>query len=54
LKNNLTLGHEDGSQVLPAYYSENYVSLLQGEEWEITISIAEKERKGRMRLELGR
>jgi hypothetical protein len=44
----------DGSQGLPLYYTDNYVSLLQGEEWEIAISIAEKQRKGRMRLELGR
>ena len=41
LENKLTLLHADGSQVLPAYYSDNYVSLLPGEERAITISLAE-------------
>jgi hypothetical protein len=38
--------------VLPAYYSDNYVSFLPGEERAITISIAEDQRKGGLRLEL--
>jgi hypothetical protein len=33
----LTLRHPDGSRILPAYYSDNYVSLLPGEERTITI-----------------
>jgi hypothetical protein len=51
-ENKLTLLHADGSQVLPTYYSDNYVSLLPGEEWAITISIAEGQRKGGLQLEL--
>jgi Ig-like domain-containing protein len=39
------------SQVLPAYYSHNYVSLLPGEERAITISIAEDQHKSGLRLE---
>jgi hypothetical protein len=31
LANKLTLLHPDGSRILPAYYSDNYVSLLPGE-----------------------
>jgi beta-galactosidase/beta-glucuronidase len=52
LQNKLTLVHADGSQVLPAYYSDNYVSLLPGEERAVTISIPEGGREGGLRLEL--
>jgi hypothetical protein len=52
LQNKLTLVHADGSQVLPAYYSDNYVSLLPGEERMVTISISESAREGGLRLEL--
>ena len=52
LENKVTLLHADGSQVLPAYYSDNYVSLLPGEERAITISIAEDQHKSGLRLEL--
>ncbi len=52
LQNKLTLVHADGSQVLPAYYSDNYVSLLPGEERIVTISIPEGAREGGLRLEL--
>ena len=52
LQNKLTLVHADGSQVLPAYYSDNYVSLLPGEERMVTISIPESAREGGLRLEL--
>jgi hypothetical protein len=52
LQNKLTLVHADGSQVLPAYYSDNYVSLLPGEERMVTISIPEAGRQGGLRLEL--
>ena len=38
LENKLTLVNgKDGSRILPAYYSDNYVSLLPGESREITI-----------------
>jgi hypothetical protein len=52
LENKLTLVRADGSQVLPAYYSDNYVSLLPGEERAITISLAEGQSKAGLRLEL--
>jgi hypothetical protein len=52
LENKLTLLRADGSQVLPAYYSDNYVSLLPGEERAITISLAELQGKAGLRLEL--
>ena len=37
LMSKLTLRHSDGTRVLPAYYSDNYISLLPGEKREITI-----------------
>lgn len=40
LMNKLTLEHEDGSRVLPAYASGNYISLLPGQSREITIESA--------------
>jgi hypothetical protein len=52
LENKLTLLHRDGSQVLPAYYSDNYVSLLPGEERAVTISLPRGEGKAGMQLEL--
>lgn len=33
----LTLRHTDGTRILPAYYSDNYLSLLPGEERTVTI-----------------
>lgn len=33
----LTLFHADGTRILPAYYSDNYLSLLPGEERTVTI-----------------
>jgi archaellum component FlaF (FlaF/FlaG flagellin family) len=52
LQNKLTLLHADGSQVLPAYYSDNYVSLLPGEERTVTISVPDNGRESGLRLEL--
>jgi hypothetical protein len=52
LQNKLTLMQADGTQVLPAYYSDNYVSLLPGEERMVTISIPETGRQSGLRLEL--
>jgi mannosylglycoprotein endo-beta-mannosidase len=37
---------ETGKRILPAYYSDNYVSLLPGEEWTITVEAASKELHG--------
>jgi hypothetical protein len=52
LENKLTLLRADGTEVLPAYYSDNYVSLLPGEERAVTISLPASERTGGMRMEL--
>lgn len=42
LENKLTLiNNKDGSRILPAYYSDNYVSLLPGETREIDIKYPE-------------
>jgi hypothetical protein len=38
LANKLTLRNADGSRVLPAYYSDNYISLLPGESRLVTVS----------------
>ena len=37
LANKLTLLDDKGIRILPAYYSDNYVSLLPGEQREIVI-----------------
>jgi archaellum component FlaF (FlaF/FlaG flagellin family) len=52
LENKLTLLHADGTEVLPAYYSDNYVSLLPGEQRMVTISLPASERTTGLRLEL--
>ena len=52
LENKLTLLRADGTEVLPAYYSDNYVSLLPGEERVITISVPAGGRTPGMRAEL--
>jgi hypothetical protein len=52
LENKLTLLRADGTEELPAYYSDNYVSLLPGEERVIAISLPHGERSEGMRLEL--
>ncbi len=47
LANKLTLlNAADGSRILPAYYSDNYVSLLPGESQEIEIEYPAKPGKG--------
>jgi beta-galactosidase/beta-glucuronidase len=38
LNNKLTLVNQAGERILPAYYSENYVSLLPGETRDVTIT----------------
>jgi hypothetical protein len=42
----------DGSEVLPAFYSDNYVSLLPGEERTITIDMPELDAKQPLRLNI--
>jgi len=42
----------DGSRILPAYYSDNYVSLLPGESAEITITAPENQVHGGVKLGL--
>jgi hypothetical protein len=47
LENKLTLVNAgDGSRILPAYFSDNYVSLLPGESREIEIEYPSSARKG--------
>jgi hypothetical protein len=50
LENKLTLLNPDGSRILPAYYSDNYVSLLPGEKREIDIEFASKAAAGRPQI----
>jgi hypothetical protein len=52
LANKVTLLNADGSQVLPAYLSDNYVSLLPGESKEIEIAHPVSAMRGRMRVTL--
>ncbi len=46
LEAKLTVMNADGSQVLPAYFSDNYVSLLPGETREVTIRYPSSKAKG--------
>ncbi len=46
LANKLTLVNADGSRILPAYYSDNYVSLLPGEMREVEIEYPAGAAKG--------
>lgn len=39
LENKLTLLNKNGQRILPAYYSDNYVSLLPGEAQTITVTV---------------
>ena len=50
LMDKLTLLNLDGSRILPAYYSDNYVSLLPGESREITVEYPTKPAKGPAQL----
>jgi hypothetical protein len=53
LENKLTLTNaSDGSRILPAYYSDNYVSLLPGESREIDITYPVKSANGAAQLGL--
>ncbi|MGC2163074.1 MAG: LamG-like jellyroll fold domain-containing protein [Silvibacterium sp.] len=42
----------DGSEVLPAFYSDNYISLLPGEERTVTIDIPEADAKQALKLKV--
>ncbi|HLH07103.1 MAG TPA: LamG-like jellyroll fold domain-containing protein [Terriglobales bacterium] len=46
LENKLTLLNSDGSRILPAYYGDNYVSLLPGESKDIDIEYPAAAAKG--------
>ena len=51
LMDKLTLFNvSDGSRILPAYYSDNYVSLLPGEKREIEIAYPAKAANGAAQL----
>jgi hypothetical protein len=39
-------GKKTGERILPAYYSDNYISLLPGEEKQITISFKDEDTRG--------
>ena len=41
-----------GARILPVYYSDNYVSLLPGEQRAITITCAEKDGRANMKVGL--
>ena len=50
LATKLTLLNADGSRILPAYYTDNYVSLLPGETREIEIEYPAKAATGAAQL----
>ena len=39
-------GRKTGESILPAYYSDNYISLLPGEDKEITITFKDEDTRG--------
>jgi hypothetical protein len=52
LSNKLTLVNADGTRILPAYYSDNYVSLLPGETREVEIEYPASAAKGAPEVKL--
>ena len=53
LSNKLTLVNAaDGTRILPAYYSDNYVSLLPGESREVEIEYPASSSKGEPQVKL--
>jgi hypothetical protein len=52
LANKLTLVNSDGSRILPAYYSDNYVSLLPGETKEVEVEYPASAAKGAPQVKL--
>jgi hypothetical protein len=47
-----TLYADDGSEVLPAFYSDNYISLLPGEERTVTIDTYRADRSRALRVKI--
>ena len=41
-----------GKRILPAYYSDNYVSLLPGEKRDLTVTCAAKDATAAMKISL--
>jgi hypothetical protein len=39
-------GKKTGERILPAFYSDNYIALMPGEEKEITISFKDEDTRG--------
>jgi len=52
LQNKLTLVNADGSRILPAYYSDNYVSLLPGESKTVEIEFPASAANGQPQVKL--
>ncbi len=52
LMNRLTVRNADGTRVLPAYYSDNYVSLLAGEKRDVEIECPMSTVKGNLQIEI--
>ena len=52
LENKLTLLNASGSRILPAYYSDNYVSVLPGETHDIEVDYPASAANGAPHLEL--
>ncbi len=52
LQNKLTLVNADGTRILPAYYTDNYVSLLPGETQEVEIEYPASAAKGAPQVKL--
>jgi hypothetical protein len=48
----LTLLNADGSRILPAYYSDNYISLLPGETRDVTVEYPSAAAKGAAKIAL--
>ena len=48
----VTMRAVDGTEVLPAFYSDNYVSLLPGEKRTVTIEIPEKDARQTLQLKI--
>jgi hypothetical protein len=52
LEAKLVLEQADGKQVLPAYYSDNYIALMPGEQRTVTIEVPPDQAKGSLHCKL--
>ena len=52
LANKLTVFGGDGKRVLPAYFSDNYISLLPGETQSVEVAFPEEALKGQPAISL--